>query len=81
VVVVVAGAVDVVVGGGAVVVVVGGSVVVVVGGSVVVVEDDGVAGAARRALREVQAPAPIAAAPKRRRSAWRRVNSGVGATS
>ena len=76
-VVVVAGAVDVVVGG-MVVVVVGGWVVVVVGGAVeLVVEDDGRrGGAARRAEREVQAPAPIAAAPTSRRRAWRRVNWG-----
>lgn len=80
VVVVEAGAVDVVVGG-AVVVVVGGSVVVVVGAAVVlVVEGDGRRGAARRAVREVQAPAPITAAPRRRRSAWRRVSSGAAST-
>jgi hypothetical protein len=81
-VVVVEGAVDVVVGG-TVVVVVGGWVVVVDGAVEVVVEDDGRAGTARRAEREVQAPAPMAAAPSSRRRAWRRVNSepDSGATS
>jgi hypothetical protein len=63
-----------------VVVVVGGTVVVVVGGGaavVVVVEDEGLGGAARRTGRAVQAPAPIAAAPARKRSSRRRVSSGV----
>ena len=60
----------VVVEAGAVDVVVGATAVVVVGGAVeLVVEDDGRPGAARRAGREVQAPAPTAAAPRRRRSA------------
>jgi hypothetical protein len=80
--VVVGAAVDVVVGG--TVVVVGGSVVVVGGAVELVVEDDSRrGGAARRAEREVQAPAPMAAAPSSRRSAWRRVNWGPdsGATS
>jgi hypothetical protein len=75
----------VVVGAGAVVVVVGGRVVVVVGGTVVVVvaaveevvDDEGRAGAARRVGRDVQAPAPIAAAPNRSCSIRRRVSSGL----
>lgn len=79
VVVVVAGAVDVVVGG-TVVVVVGARVVVVVGGSVVVVDARGRTQASRLPGRDVQAPAPITAAPSRRRSAWRRVSSGVCST-